>query len=145
MYQLPIASAQTLILADTSGSVALVECNSERIQTTMSLSNHHSFVCATNKFHLTEMIGYNSSDIDDWLAETRFQTMFSACRGNEDFSRAFAKKLLSGDYGFLCQYDRGTGKDTVWSVIYDLKRHKIYRCEGNPKRRQFKEDNRFHF
>ncbi|MBS6924466.1 MAG: linear amide C-N hydrolase [Lachnospiraceae bacterium] len=145
LYQLPIASAQTLILADTSGSVALVECNSERIQTTMSLSNHHSFVCATNKFHLTEMIGYNSSDIDDWLAETRFQTMFSACRGNEDFSRAFAKKLLSGDYGFLCQYDRGTGKDTVWSVIYDLKRHKIYRCEGNPKRRQFKEDNRFHF
>ena len=83
LYQLPIASAQTLILADTSGSVALVECNSERIQTTMSLSNHHSFVCATNKFHLTEMIGYNSSDIDDWLAETRFQTMFSACRGNE--------------------------------------------------------------
>ena len=55
------------------------------------------------------------------------------------------EKLLSGDYGFLCQYDRSTGKDTVWSVIYDMKRHKIYRSEGNPRRHKFKEDIRFQF
>ena len=55
-----------------------------------------------------------------------------------------AAKLLSGKNGFICQYDRKTGKDTVWSVIYDLTNNKIYRTEGNPSRRKFKEDTRFH-
>lgn len=34
-------------------------------------------------------------------------------------------------------------KDTVWSVIYDLKNKKIYRVEGNPSRKKFIEDKRF--
>ena len=45
----------------------------------------------------------------------------------------------------MCQYDRKTGADTVWSVIYDVKERKIYRVEGNPVRKGFKEDKRFHF
>ena len=145
LHQLPVASAQTLTLADTSGKIALVECNSECVEVATSLSNTHSFVCATNAFHLTKMMDYNSAGIDDWFAETRFQTLLSAIQDNKNFDLTFARKLLSGDYGFLCQYDRDTGKDTVWSVIYDLKQHKIYRSEGNPKRRSFKEDSRFHF
>lgn len=56
-----------------------------------------------------------------------------------------AKDLLAGKNGFLCQYDRKTGKDTVWSVIYALKERRIYRAEGNPARRGFKEDRRFFF
>ena len=51
--------------------------------------------------------------------------------------------LLSGKHGFLCQYDRKTGKDTVWSVIYDLTNKKIFRTEGNPSRKKYKEDTRF--
>ena len=145
LHQLPIASAQTLTLADTSGEIALVECNSERIEVTTSLSNTHSFVCDTNTFHLTKMTEYNRIGIDDWFAEKRFQTLLSALQDNKNFNLIFAQKLLSGEYGFLCQYDRSTGKDTVWSVIYDLKQHKIYRSEGNPGRRSFKEDFRFRF
>ena len=145
LNQLPIASAQTLTLADTSGKIALVECNSERTEVMTSLSGTDSYICATNAFHFTKMREYNCADIDDWFAETRFQTILSAFRDNKNFNLTFAKKLLSGDYGFLCQYDRSTGKDTVWSVIYDLKQHKIYRSEGNPGRRCFKEDSRFHF
>ena len=60
--------------------------------------------------------------------------MISAFQNTKKIDLVFVKKLLSGDYGFLCQYDRSTGKDTVWSVIYDLKQHKIYRSEGNPRR-----------
>lgn len=145
LRRLPIASAQTFTLADTSGKIALVECNLERVEVTASLSSHHPFVCATNKFHLTKMEEYNSAGLDDWFAEIRFQTLLSALQGNGNFSLASAKKLLSGEYGFLCQYDRNTGKDTVWSVIYDLNEHKIYRSEGNPRRRSFKEDSRFPF
>jgi len=46
---------------------------------------------------------------------------------------------------FICQYDRKTNADTVWSVIYDIKNKKIYRVEGNPSRKQFKEDTRLKF
>ena len=146
LYQLPIASAQTFTLADTTGKTALVECNGEHIQCTDSLSETSSFVCATNTFHLEEMAEYNSPEIDDWFAQTRYETLHSAfCEKGENFNLPSAERLLSGDYGFLCQYDRKTGKDTVWSVIYDLKRHKIHRCEGNPGRRRFKEDPRFSF
>ena len=58
---------------------------------------------------------------------------------------SIAKELLSGKKGFICQYDRDTGKDTVWSVIYDLKHHKIYRAEGNPARCVYQEDQRVMF
>lgn len=69
---MPVDSAQTLILADTSGKIELVECND----------------C-------------NSAGIDDWFAETRFQTLLSAIQDNKHFDLTFARKLLSGDYGFL--------------------------------------------
>ena len=145
LYQLPIASAQTLTLADASGHIALVECNSEQIEIITSRNNRCSSVCATNRFHLKNMETYNSTGIDDWYAEKRYQTLSSALQDKKNFSLTFAKKLLSGDYGFLCQYDRSTGKDTVWSVVYDLKRHTIYRSEGNPRQHGFKEDCRFRF
>ncbi len=144
LHQLPIASAQTLTLADSSGEIALVECNTERIESITS-SNGQPVVYATNTFHLTKMEKYNSTGIDTWFAETRYQTLTSAFQNHRNWEFTFAKKLLCGEYGFLCQYDRNTGKDTVWSVIYDLKQHKIYRSEGNPKRCSFKEDGRFHF
>lgn len=35
-------------------------------------------------------------------------------------------------------------RDTVWSVIYDLTDRRICRAEGNPLRRKFREDTRFH-
>lgn len=60
-----------------------------------------------------------------------------------DFNDAAA--LLSGRYGYICQYDRKTGKDTVWSVIYDVKNKRIFRVEGNPSRKSFMEDKRFKF
>ena len=146
LYQLPIASAQTLTLADTMGAIAVIECNAEQIKIEKTLNSNLAFVCATNTFHLPGMVGYNNDKIDNWFAEERYQTLYSAfSEKNGGFNFPFAEKLLSGDYGFLCQYDRSTGKDTVWSVIYDMKRHKIYRSEGNPRRHKFKEDIRFQF
>lgn len=143
---LPIASAQTFTLADSSGDIAVIECNSERIEIIKSLSTETSFVCATNVFHLPEMMIYNNQEIDNWFAETRYHTLIFALNDSNNIpTLSFAKKLLSGEYGFLCQYDRDTGKDTVWSVIYDLKHNRIYRSEGNPRRHTFKEDGRFRF
>lgn len=143
---LPIGSAQTLTLADEKGNLAVVECNAERIETTGPADQESPFVCASNVFHLPRMRSYNRSVGDDWFAEQRYQTMQKALN-RKDLRKdlSFAKDLLSGRYGFLCQYDRSTGKDTVWSVVYDLKRHKVYRSESNPGRSGYQEDARFNF
>lgn len=153
--KLPIASAQTITLADSTGDIAVIECSAEEAHIAGSFieelpcgkasQNAESrFVCATNAFHLPGMSGYHILGIDDWSAEERYQTLTAALsRGNHIASPAFARELLSGKHGFLCQYDRKTGRDTVWSVIYDLSGRKIYRSEGNPGRCAYKEDRRF--
>lgn len=55
------------------------------------------------------------------------------------------EKILGGEYGFMCQYDRKKNVDTVWSVIYDLTEKRIFRVEGKPIKKSFKEDFRFKF
>ena len=81
-----------------------------------------------------------------WFAEARYQTMIKTLKEkSKSMDLSDAERLLSGKDGFICQYDRKTGRDTVWSVVYDLVNHSIYRTEGNPSRRQYKEDKRFLF
>lgn len=141
--RLPIGSAQTITVADAGGKTAVIECNSEKI-TVLYPSKEQPFVCATNVFHSGEMLGLQNLEIDNWQAEERYRTLIQTL-GNPGGKRdlLFAKDLLSGKTGFLCQYDRTTGKDTVWSVIYDLKEKAIYRVEGNPGRKGFVKDERF--
>lgn len=89
---------------------------------------------------------YNNYHVDNWRAEERYFTSYNALKENRNnFSIKLTKDILSGKYGFMCQYDRKTNADTVWSVIYDIKNKKIYRVEGNPSRKQFKEDKRMKF
>lgn len=144
--ELPVGSAQTLTMADAAGETALAECNGKQTRVLHSFLQEKQFVCAVNQFHISEMQKFNRPEADNWYSGQRFQTLYSALsEKNAGYSTDFAKELLSGKRGFLCQYDRSTGKDTVWSVIYDLSQKKIYRAEGNPGRRRFREDTRFLF
>ena len=143
---LPISSAQTFTLADADGHIAVIECNAKRTEIIHSINEEIPFVCATNIFHHPAMLIYNNPKIDDWFAERRYQTMLNAFRDQSTRKDVeFSKKLLSGGHGFLCQYDRAAGKNTVWSVVYDLSQGRIYRSEGNPQRNAYKEDRRFPF
>ncbi|MDO4942866.1 MAG: hypothetical protein Q4E73_08545, partial [Lachnospiraceae bacterium] len=54
------------------------------------------------------------------------------------------EKLLKGDYGFMCQYDNEPDFETVWSSIFDLESLKIYRAEGDPRKKKFITDSRLH-
>lgn len=104
------------------------------------------YVCATNRFHSDELSSVNIKEIDDWQAETRYQTLVNFLEAHaKEMSLEESKELLRGEHGFLCQYDRFTGKDTVWSILYDLKERKIYRTEKNPSRTDYKLDQRFLF
>lgn len=143
LKEIPIASSQTFTTADRSGAAAVIECNSEKMEIDY-LDEKHIFAAAVNSFHLPSMGKYRVEGIDDWNAEERYATIeraFSEQRNSQ--AVPFAMDVLGGKYGFICQYDRSSGKDTVWSAVYDVTAGKIYRCEGNPSRKRFVEDGRF--
>ncbi len=140
LHRLPIASAQTITMADLNGDIAVVECNPENIVVIRPEPKEH-FVATANNFNSMDMKQYRNPDIDDWSSDERYFTAYNALKNNKDsYSVKLADDILSGKYGFMCQYNRKTNADTVWSVIYDLKRKQIWRVEGNPSRKRFKED-----
>lgn len=142
---LPIASGQTLTIADSKGNIVVVECNANNIEI-IKPNEKGNFVTTANEFNSHNMKKYNNYDIDNWKAEERYLVAYNSLKeNNNNFSIKLAKDILSGKYGFMCQYDRKTNADTVWSVIYDIKNNKIYRVEGNPSRKKFKEDTRLKF
>lgn len=141
LHLLPIASAQTLTLADKSGEIAVVECNPRNIEVIRPRAGEQ-FVATANNFNSDKMQPYRNPGIDDWRSDERFRTARTALEQQKDHNLMFAQEVLSGKYGFMCQYDRKKNADTVWSVVYDLKRGKVWRAEGNPSRKCFVEDAR---
>lgn len=142
LKSLPIASSQTITLADVSGDIAVIECNAEKFVVNRPEPGRN-FVAAANCFVSDEMQSYRNTEVDDWRADERYRTAQDALILNPGrLSVEFAENILAGKYGFMCQYDRKTNADTVWSVVYDLKRKQIWRTEGNPSRKAFKEDTR---
>lgn len=139
LKNIPISSAQNIVLADKNGDIALIECNCRNIEI---IKNDYVFI--SNHFISKSMKEYNTDIEDDIYSNERYITMEKAFK-NYDYDLDFAKKLISGEYGFLCQYDRKLNFDTVWSSIYSIKNKKIYIAEGNPSRKKFKEDKRLKF
>jgi len=60
-------------------------------------------------------------------------------REGETLALSGVQALLAGRKGFLCQYDRAAGRDTVWSAACDLTRRRCLLAEGNPGRTAFRE------
>lgn len=145
LHQIPIGSAQTLTMADPSGSMIIVECNSEKVMEIKSIRDQRPFIVTANNFNTKDMQDYQRHDLDDWRSKERYQNAYHSLKDAKQYSFSLIQDILSGKHGFMCQYDRSTNADTVWSCIYDLKNKKIYRCEGNPGRRNYKEDHRLTF
>ncbi len=142
LRKVPIASSQTFTAVDPAGTAAVIECNAEKMEVCYT-GEGQKFVSGVNAFYQEAMKKYRMKGMDDWNSGERYETIRSAfCQGGMKDAVSFAMDVLSGKYGFMCQYDRKTGKDTVWSVIYDVGSKKIYRCEGNPSRKRYAEDNR---
>lgn len=139
----PTASSHTLVLADRSGDLALVESCGAHMAVRRP-EGPEGFVCAVNTFHLPEMVSRNHPEGDNWRAEERYETLVRALSAPAENQPPLqeAMDLLSGRRGFLCQYDRSTGKDTVWSALYDLSGKRVYRAGANPGRTPFCEDRR---
>ncbi|WP_353095207.1 C45 family peptidase [Tissierella praeacuta] len=141
LKEIPIASPQTITLADKDGNIAIVECNCDKV-IVLKPKQGKDYVFTTNHFVSEEMKEYQFDGADDARSHERYETLINAFKNDQDYSLDFTKNLLSGKMGFMCQYDRKQGLDTVWSSIYDLTEGTIFRVEGNPSRKSFKEDKR---
>ena len=145
LKMLPIASQQTITAADSLGELAVIECNCRQVEVRKAAGDR-GFVVATNGFVSPQMIEYNPHHVDDWRSEERYSVACQALTAHKNqFSFSLARDILSGKHGFMCQYERTKGADTVWSVIYDIENKQIFRAEGNPSRRKYVEDTRMKF
>ncbi len=145
LKEVPIASQQTITIVDRTGNIVVVECNCEEIEI-IKPNEDGNFVTTANEFNSKKMKQYNNYNVDNWRAEERYLVAYNTLKEcKNEYSFDLIKDILSGKYGFMCQYDRKTDADTVWSVIYDIKNNEIYRAEGNPQRKKFKKDIRLSF
>ena len=95
--------------------------------------------CAANLFH-SDLAVPLPPGLDSWRAAERYDTMRRVLeREGETLALSDVQALLAGRKGFLCQYDRAAGRDTVWSAACDLTRRRCLLAEGNPGRTAFRE------
>ncbi len=132
--EIPIGGAYHLVLADKE-TVAHVECSPQKMKI-----HRGDFAVATNHFISDEMKDYEETK-NLYNSYERHKTAQNALSINDRRkSVEYAKEILSGKLGFMCQYEKSLNFDTVWSTIYDLTNRRILRAEGNPSRVKFKED-----
>lgn len=134
----PLCSTQNIILADKNGNLAVVECSPNKVVVRQS----KDYIVSTNHFVSTEMEKETVKIEENWyLTNDRYETCNASLKEvNKDIE--FAKKLASGEKGFVCQYPKKLNFETLWSSIYELTELKIFRAEGNPSKTKFKEDTR---
>ena len=137
LRELPLASCQTLTLADKAGNIAVAECGPEGVRVERP-GPEGPFVCAANLFR-SDLADPLPPGLDTWRAAERYDTMRRVLeQEGETITLSGVQALLAGRKGFLCQYDRSTGQDTVWSVACDLTRRRCLLAEGNPGRTAFR-------
>ena len=138
LKEIPVASACNILLADSSGALAVCECNPAKIK----VNNNIDFVYMTNEFQDKEMKSHSAAEHGPYRSEERLATCKNAFCSPIDAPLKFAEDLLAGKFGFLCNYPKGCNFDTVWASIFCLNDGQILRAEGNPTRTAFREDRR---
>lgn len=138
VVSVPLCSTQNVILADRSGKMAVAECSPNKFNARIS----NDYVISTNHFLSSEMENEHANPQLNWYRSVdRYRTIESAIkRKGKDVE--FAQNLLSGKFGFICQYDKRMNFDTLWSTVYDTASLSVFRAEGNPSKTNFKEDER---
>ncbi len=142
LYKLPIASSCNILLADRSKKMVVAECNPDKINLRQpeANTNSESFIVTVNHFTSKEMIKHDRSNQNVYSSRIRYQTAYNALKNiNYEDALVFAKELLSGKYGFMCQYKK-IKFDTIWSSIFNVTENKICLAEGNPHTTEFFED-----
>lgn len=142
IQKIPIGGAYHLILADKQ-NIAHAECSPQKVKI-----HRDDYAVATNHFISEEMKQYEEPK-DLYRSHERYKTGKDAL--TKGFNKAtvntvdYTKEILSGNLGFMCQYEKELNFDTVWSSVFDISNNIIYRAEGNPSKIKYREDIRLKF
>lgn len=147
LMDLPVASNCNILLADKDGRMVVVECTPsvKNIREAENFENGR-IVCTVNSFTSDEMKPYDDANGNDYESHKRYRVVidsFSSEHIRDDYVET-TKRLLRGEYGFMCQYDNEPDFETVWSSIFELESLAIYRAEGDPRKKKFVTDSRLH-
>lgn len=138
LEKIPVGSSQNIVAVDRYGSVLSCELNSKH-------KDIQVCECAfkTNHFVSDILKPYKYQGDDDIFSHDRYKTM--KLQNFSDYTLEDIFSLIKGEKGFMCQYDKKEYFDTIWSSVYDITNKTIYRCEGNPGRKNFVVDTRLRF
>lgn len=143
LQTLPFSTSQNIILADKHGNMTVVECSSQGMAVRQPQDNQ-DFILATNHFIDPSMSPMDNRPEHDWyLTQTRYESVLKTLLMTHDYDALqLAQNILSGKYGFVCQYKREWQFESLWSFVVRLNDLKIFRTEGNPSKSTFIEDSR---
>lgn len=145
LYQLPIASNGNILIADKSGEMVVCEISPEEINIRGPIINSQGekFIVTTNEF-TSSLMKEKEAITETYESSLRYEVAVKALNKltNQENPVDYTKALLKGDFGFMCQYDKKDNFVTVWSSLFDLDNLLIYRAEGDPRKAQFKIDER---
>ena len=141
LAELPVSSAQTIVLADASGDLAAVECNCRAMHVERP-QGARAFAARVNLFTSDALRPFDRPDLPNLQAARRWDTLCSVLP-TAPCTVEYAQEVLAGSHGFLCQpADPGLPFATVWSSVYDLAAGHVYRAEGDPAQVPFLPDDR---
>ena len=101
LKSIPVASQQTLTIADREGNIVVVECNCEEMEIIRS-SNDEGFVVAANEFVSDKMKPYNNYEVDSWKAEERYSVVYNTLKEHKgSFTFDLIRDILAGKYQSL--------------------------------------------
>lgn len=140
---MPFSTYQNFILADRSGQKVILEASPHKVQIREAEAGE-AFVAATNNFRHSEMLPFEQVEDRNWYQSlTRYETVASALQAESaGLGQQACQEILGGRRGFVCQFNRAGGFDTLWSVVVDLNHLEIYFAEGNPGRVKFQAETR---
>lgn len=141
LAQLPVSSAQTIVLADAHGDLAAVECNC-RAMHVQRPQGARAFVARVNLFTSDILRPFDRPDVPNLQAARRQDTLCKVLP-TAPCTVEYAQEVLAGSHGFLCQpADPCLPFATVWSSVYDLAAGHVCRAEGDPAQVPFLPDDR---
>jgi predicted choloylglycine hydrolase len=127
----------TILLADKSGDVAVVEASPTKTRVRRPESN---FIVSTNHLNHPDMLDIKLFEPSD--SHRRYDAVVKELSrgGRVDEKRLVG--VLSDHSGLVCSHIDEIGLGTLWSTVTHVNTLRVWRAEGHPCRVQYKLDTR---
>jgi len=137
LTEAPPHSTITVLLADTTGNMAVVETSPMRTEVRWPEAD---FSVSTNHFNHPEMQSIKLSEPPD--SRARYNAIAEALSSRSSLDESLLQRVLSDHRGLVCSHRDDIGLGTLWSTVTHLNTLRLWRAEGHPCTNPYREDNR---